>query len=388
MQLKKAVKDSIDENVWRITNDRSLQIFMMCAFGLLCTVILYCGFISGFPHTDEYFRIADRFLSGKIEKISDCYCFPLTFLLLVPPRLVSPTPEIYGYIFGLYGFAFYMLGGHFMLKSCRKTGYCEKDAYLLLFLVFLCSLSLMLFGTGAIPAAFTILSLWYFHKENYPTSFVFLGLATMTGLYPVMLFTAYLAFLIRKRNLCNSAMSILIYLMICLVFLYIPYGSPTETFSAFTNSEKAYLAQLYDILGLDTDGNRSLIIGITVGAALTAITIFCTKDTSSAMGTAADAAFVGLTVLVLLSTAYRDDSFIWIGMLFPMTQMHACNYDRIAYVTFTAFCISELICLHTSPNGAVYESFSVIRAAALVLTGSIILYKTTSKKDKTGPNGP
>lgn len=354
MEIKAWIKKSVDENVWRITNDRVLQCFMAGAFSLLILILILCS-AEEFNTADTCYGLLKSLFSGN-----DVSTLP-NVLLLIPPYLFSPDLNTFRYLFSLYGFAFYMLGGHFMLKSCRLTGYSEKDAYILLFIMFLCSLYSMLQGTGPYAAALVILSLWFFQGRLYIVSFALLGLATAGGLYPVLLFPIYLV--LGRQDLREKVPGMIVYLVIVLVFILVPKIGMCQTDIFMIGESASYLSTL----GLDLDTVPSLIAGIVIG--IVALTFVFLK-TRPHDGTIHDAACLLWTILIpilLVSTAHTDAFFVWIVMLFPMTQMceKRSMYLPPAYGMFILFCILSGICLFISATSEMYDTAMFLRAFSL-----------------------
>ena len=371
MNLKEKLEDSYRENYRLLTTDRMLQTFMVCVFALLIAVILWCRFSSGFGDAEEYYQVADRFLSGKFsysELGTDLP--PLTVLLLIPPKLFSYSPEVFCILFSLYGFAFFMLGGHFMLKSCRETGFSERDAYLLLLVTFLCSLSFLTVGTGPFCAAFVIMSLWFYHVRSYTVSFVMLALAVMTGFYPILLFIILLFVLLRSRRLTEARTGILLFFVICIALWFFPthaFGEiPFITLPDRAASDSA-LGWLYGLLNWAPDASSQFgtVIGVTsVLAIFSAIQI---RREELSMRAPALILAVCLGFAVLLFPVFTPMQYIWIAMLLPMTQMASEPYGRQkwTYAAFGLFSVASLMCGFGGLEGSAFDAMAAIRTVGL-----------------------
>jgi hypothetical protein len=141
----------------------------------------------------------------------------IPILLLI--KILSPNYDVFCVLLSLSGFAFYMLGGHFLLKLCRETGYPEKDAYLLLILLFVFTLSGLTTGIASISASFVIISMWLYRREHITLSFVFLALATWAGYYPFLLFLTIFFIRLRRRELKTACREIVGYVLVSLPLL-------------------------------------------------------------------------------------------------------------------------------------------------------------------------
>ncbi len=220
MSLKSSLKDEYAECVRLITTDKKLQSFMLCVFSILALVI-YSGFDwLGFGPAPSYYLMADQFLGGNWDY--DTYGMnlpPLVIPILLLIKILSLNYDVFCVLLSLSGFAFYMLGGHFLLKLCRETGYPEKDAYLLLILLFVFTLSGLTTGIASISASFVIISMWLYRREHITLSFTFLALATWAGYYPVLLFLAIFFIRLRRRELKTACREIVGYILVSLPLL-------------------------------------------------------------------------------------------------------------------------------------------------------------------------
>jgi hypothetical protein len=379
MDLRKILEDSYRENYRLLTTDKKLQTFMICVFALLLATILWCWFFSGFGDAESYYQVADRFLSGRYsysELGTDLP--PLTVLLLIPPKLFSWSVEAYCVLFSLYGFAFYMLGGHFMLKSCRATGYSERDAYILLLITFLCALSSLTVGTGPFCAAFVIMSLWFYHVRSYTVSFIMLALAVMTGFYPILLFIILLFVLLRSRRLTEARIGILLFFVICIALWFFP----THTFGEIpfitlpdVADRASVLGWLYGLAGYfpSPDTLMGSVFGIvSVWSLIYGLQI---RRAEMSMRAPALVLFFGLGFAVFMFPVGTPVQYIWVAMLFPMTQMTSAPYRRqgLAYIMLGLFSITSLICGFGQLYGPAFDIAGAVRAVSLfaltVLTG-------------------
>lgn len=220
MSLKSSLKAEYAECVHLITTDKKLQSFMLCVFSILALVI-YFGFDwLGFGPAPSYYLMADQFLGGNWDY--DAYGMnlpPLVIPILLLIKILSPNYDVFCVLLSLSGFAFYMLGGHFLLKLCRETGYPEKDAYLLLILLFVFTLSGLTTGIASISASFVIISMWLYRREHITLSFVFLALATWAGYYPFLLFLVIFFIRLRRRELKTACREIVGYVLVSLPLL-------------------------------------------------------------------------------------------------------------------------------------------------------------------------
>ena len=372
MNLKQWAKDAFDENYRLITTDRLLQAFMAGVFILLAAVIAGCQWFGDYLDAEEYYRIAGDMLSGTFDYASlGTDLTPVTLLLLIPPRLLSWNADVFCVLFSLYGFAFYMLGGHFTLKSCRATGYSERDAYLLLLMFFLCSLSFMTLSTGPFAAAFTIMALWFFHIRSYTVSFIMLALATMSGFYPVMLFLILLVYMGRRGTLGDARAGIVIYLALCTVLWFFPlhpFGEvPFITLDGHADPA-CCLGWLYSWIGWMPSASSMFGSAIGYTAGLVLVFTYRTGRDGHTLRTPALLLSVALGLSMFLMPVYSPMQYIWVAMLFPMTQMVSEPYrwQKLAYVTLAAFSVMSLVCNFIVTEGTAFEVASMFRTFAFL----------------------
>ncbi len=334
------LRRSYEENYRLITTDRKLQSFMVGVFSFLLFTILCCENSLGYGRAPEYYAMADAMLSGAFDfRTMGTDLSPVTLLLLVPPKLFSPDAGIFCILFSVYGFAFYMLGGHFMLKYCRESGFSERDAYILLFVTFVCAFTDLTLGTGSFAATFAIISLWFFQRRNYVLSFGILALATATGYYPFILFPMFVIHAAGRKEMRTAIPGIGIYAVGALstaAFLLwrSPLGSITDT----------QWFMMLAAVGL------SFLFGMTVRERL---------ETRMA----ALAAEIVLCVLMMVS--YQEGlAFVWIAMLYPMTRMTSQPFrmQNVQYVSLAVFGLLALVCAHAD-----YGFLPYLRTASILL---------------------
>ena len=387
MNLKEKLEDSYRENYRLITTDRMLQTFMVCVFSLLVAVIVWCWLFSGFGDAEEYYLVAERFLSGRFSYEGlGTDLPPLSVLLLIPPKLFSYSSEVFCVLFSLYGFAFFMLGGHFMLKSCRETGYSERDAYIVLLVTFLCSLSFLTVGTGSFCAAFVIMSLWFYHVRNYTVSFIMLALAVMTGFYPVVLFIILLIVLLRSRRLTEARLGILLFFLICVALWFFPTHDLGEIPFITLPDEAGYdscLGWLYSLLDWhpSADSQFGTVIGITcVFALVSAVQI---RRSELSMNAPALVLATALCLALILFPVFTPMQYVWIAMLFPMTQMTSATFVRQkwTYAAFGVFSVASLICGFGQLEGTPFDAVSLVRTAGLVAFMYLMVWEMNRSPD-------
>ena len=318
MSLKSSLKDEYAECVRLITTDRKLQSFMLCVFSILALVI-YSGFDwLGFGPAASYYLLADQFLGGNWDY--DGYGMnlpPLVIPILMLIKSLSQDYNVFCVLLSLSGFAFYMLGGHFLLKLCRETGYPEKDAFLLLLLLFAFSLTNLTTGIATISASFVIISMWLYRREHISLSFIFLALATWAGYYPILLFLSIFFIRLRRRELKAAGREIVGYVLVCLPLLLMILHLHLEDVTAVT----AYLGGM-QAFGFSPYGTySSLLCTVMFGTAVCVLITLCMKREFSDIR---EFTLILLISLLFLSIFYPyGDRFLMVTvfMTFILTRM-------------------------------------------------------------------
>lgn len=371
MSLMSPLKAEYAECVRLITTDRKLQSFMLCVFSMLALVIFFGFGRLGFGSAESYYLLSDRFLGGDWDY--DAYGMnlpPLVIPNLLLIKSLSPDYDVFCVLLSLSGFAFYMLGGHFLLKLCRETGYPEKNAFLLLLLMFLCTLTGLTTGIATISASLIVISMWLYRRDRIGWSFAFLALATWAGFYPVLLFLTIFFIRLRRRELKSSAAPIVAYILACLpLLLLIPHMDLSDAISL-----DASIGWLRDATSYSGSAVESLLISILWS------TILCILLSISVRR---EVSGIRAPVLLLLVTLffislwypYSDDFFtVTVFMLFILSRMgsDAGRISTYMYASLAIYGFAELINDFVIETGCL--AYSIVSAVSLAtLTVTIVL---------------
>ena len=361
MTVGSAIKAEYKECVQLITTDRKLQSFMLCVFSILALVI-YCGFNGlGFGPAASYYQLSEEFLSGNWDY--DTYGMnlpPLVIPVLLIIKILSPDYDAFCVLLSLSGFAFYMLGGHFLLKMCRETGYPEKDAFLLLLLMFVCTLTALTTGIATISVSLVVISLWLYRRGRIFLSFAFLALATWTGFYPALLFIAIFFMRLRRRELKVSSSGIIMYVLMCIpLLLLIPHLHLSEM--ASYESCRTWISD---------QAIETLAGSVGTGATLCLIFSICVRREVS---DARPLALILLISVLMLSWFYPYNDDYWtvtIFMLYILSRMGSAPgpIRNRGYVVITIYGLAEFITdFFIVENGLAYTAVSLISFVAVFL---------------------
>lgn len=365
MDLKSALKDEYAECVHLITGDRKLQCFMALVFTLLVAVILGCYHWDDFGSAEAYYHTADRLLSGSFDYDTDGLNLPpLFFPVIAIVKLLTPNLAGFCILLSLAGFAFFMLGGHFLLKMCRETGYPEKDAYILLLLVFACALTDLTTGYASMSAAFVIIAIWLYRRDHPTLSFVMLALATWAGFYPVLMYIAVLIDMGRRKVLKQSGTGIVLYLVLCLpLLLLIPHIHLPDVTSYDSVMGWMQILEFPDISAI-----TSLVSCALLGVmSCTLLSIWLRAPGIRGL----DLILLISVTLVVYRFPYGDGYWlVTVGMLFILSRMGSrpSRFQNYEYIALAVYGITEFVCdIVIAEATTLYAAISIAGSLALIV---------------------
>jgi hypothetical protein len=117
---------------------------------------------------------------------------PFGFIFIMIPRLFTGDPSAYEAIFAAETFIFFVIG-IYIVKKLAEFYSKSQNMIMLAYAIF--SLIMLLFIVDRydiFPMVITLASLYCFVKKRYMWAFILLSVATMTKIYPVVLFPAYI----------------------------------------------------------------------------------------------------------------------------------------------------------------------------------------------------
>ncbi|MDR2699192.1 MAG: DUF2029 domain-containing protein [Candidatus Methanoplasma sp.] len=136
-----------------------------------------------------YFPYADELMHGSIP-VMEYPPFALVFLAV--PRLFASTPLGYEIVFSAEVFVFFMVGLIVIGKLAKRYHQSQYLAMLVYAALMLLMVEFVLDRYDIFPAVLTLLSFYCLVTKRYTWAFVLLSIATMSKLYPAVLFPIYL----------------------------------------------------------------------------------------------------------------------------------------------------------------------------------------------------
>ena len=167
------------------------RLILWALFGIACAVYLVVVDISGIDTEvmRDRFKNADALFNGEAV-VTEYPPFALVFMII--PRLFASTPFSYNIAYVVEVFIFFMIGLIFISKLAARFGKDEKKAMLAYSVLMLLMFEFVVDRYDIFPVVITLISFYCFTTKRYAWAFVLLSIATLTKLYPAVLFPVYL----------------------------------------------------------------------------------------------------------------------------------------------------------------------------------------------------
>jgi Protein of unknown function (DUF2029). len=167
------------------------RMILWALFGIACAVYLIIVDISGIDTEvmRDRFRNADALFNGEAP-VTEYPPFALVFMII--PRLFASTPFSYNIAYVIEVFVFFMIGLIFISKLAARFGKDEKKAMLAYSVLMLLMFQFVVDRYDIFPVVITLISFYCFTTKRYAWAFALLSIATLTKLYPAVLFPVYL----------------------------------------------------------------------------------------------------------------------------------------------------------------------------------------------------
>lgn len=175
---------------------------------------------------DGYFPYADAMMSGTLPYTDKVFVYgdwgdweypPAAYLFLFIPRLFAGTPEGYQAAFIILTFVFFMIGLWCSAALAKLYGGSGYLAMLIYSVTMFLMLEFLLDRYDIFPMVITMVSIYCLLTKRYVLAFVLLSVATLTKLYPGVLFPIYLIPLLVDREWKTAAIGTLAFVGLALV---------------------------------------------------------------------------------------------------------------------------------------------------------------------------
>jgi len=182
---------------------RRTQLILGASFSAATIVFLLVFYLTGTESevAETYFPYADELVRGSIPQMEYP---PFALMFIAIPRLFAGTTFGYEIAFAAEAFVFFMIGLIVTRKLAKR--YCRNQNAMMLFYTVLMVLMVefVLDRYDIFPAILTFLSFYCLVTKRYAYAFALLSIATMTKLYPAVLFPIYLIPFISNRDWSNT----------------------------------------------------------------------------------------------------------------------------------------------------------------------------------------
>ena len=167
------------------------RLILWALFGIACAVYLIVVDISGIDTEvmRDRFKNADALFNGEAP-VTEYPPFALVFMII--PRLFASTPFSYNIAYVVEVFVFFMIGLVFISKLAARFGKDEKKAMLAYSVLMLLMFEFVVDRYDIFPVVITLISFYCFTTKRYVWAFALLSIATLTKLYPAVLFPIFL----------------------------------------------------------------------------------------------------------------------------------------------------------------------------------------------------
>ncbi|MCL2607991.1 MAG: DUF2029 domain-containing protein [Methanomassiliicoccaceae archaeon] len=212
---------------------RKYQLMLSAVFGIACIVYLIAIFV---------LDIGTEVITGRFENANDVFNgnilhleyppFALVFMLI--PRIFTSVALWFKVGFVIEMFAFFVIGLLLICKMAEKLGADQKKAMLGYTILMLLMLQFVTDRFDIIPAVLTLASVYCYITKRYVWAFMFLSLATMTKLYPAILFPIFIIPFLTDRDWKNVIKGTAVFAITALVVVIPVMLSDPDMLSYFT----------------------------------------------------------------------------------------------------------------------------------------------------------
>lgn len=237
-----------------------------------------------------YFPYADELMGGSIPDIEYP---PLALAFLAIPRLFSSTPFGYEIGFVIMTVVFFLIGLVVIGKLAKRYNQSQHQAMLVYTVLMLLMLEFVLDRYDIFPAIITLLSFYCLVTKRYTWAFLLLSIATMTKLYPAVLFPIYLIPFILNRDWTNAVKGTGAFVIVALLVALPIFLSGSDMITNFI--------EYHMDRPLHVESTVASFIALAAMLGLTSVWTTFSYGSDNLMGAWPDAVAPYLTPLMLIS---------------------------------------------------------------------------------------
>ncbi|MDR2698512.1 MAG: DUF2029 domain-containing protein [Candidatus Methanoplasma sp.] len=218
-------------DIEKIDSDRFFLIILtLSAIVSVIFVILVSVSAIASEVVDIYFQYADEVMGGRAPQMEYP---PFALLLLMIPRLFTDDPFVYEALFVAQTYVFFAVGLWIVRRLAAFFGKSQN----LIMLVYAAFSFLMIEFIAdrydIFPIVLTLLSLYLFVTKRYISALLLLSIATMTKMYPVVLFPIYIIPFFVDRDWKNALRITGFLAAVMALLIIIPYAAGTGLITDF-----------------------------------------------------------------------------------------------------------------------------------------------------------
>ena len=179
---------------------RKYQIIIAALFLVACIGYLVAVHFLGIETEvmrDRFWKNAEPLFNGEVP-VMEYPPFALVFFAI--PRLFADTPWVYNVAYVAEVLVFMVVGLLLVSKLAERMGHDQKRAMLVYAILMLVMIQLVADRYDIFPAILTLASFYMFATKRYGWAGIILAVATMTKLYPAVLFPLYFLYLAYNRQ--------------------------------------------------------------------------------------------------------------------------------------------------------------------------------------------
>lgn len=179
---------------------RRYQLIIAILFLVACVGYLVAVYALGIETEvmrDRFWKNAEPLFNGELP-VMEYPPFALVFFAI--PRFFGDTPWTYNIAYVAEVFVFMVIGLILVSKLAERMGHDQKKAMLVYAVLTLLMLEFVVDRYDIFPAVLTLASFYLFATKRYAWAGIILAVATLTKLYPAVVFPLYLLYLAYNRQ--------------------------------------------------------------------------------------------------------------------------------------------------------------------------------------------
>ena len=189
---------------------------MIIIFVIILTLV---AVTSAWSDVDHYWvNTNDILVDGRMPYSDSVFEYPpLTLLFFMIPRLVSPSLEVYHYVFAVFADLFVLVILYFGYRIGDMYSVDRRYVFVMIAAMTLGAHYLISCRYDVIPAAFTVMGLYLYLSSRYSLAFLIMAVATMIKLYPALILLAMLIPFLLRKDWRMLFMGVLVSLAVCVL---------------------------------------------------------------------------------------------------------------------------------------------------------------------------